>query len=329
MRTDVVSADRADIDDVRYAYRLLLGRAPDEQGLLTFARLVQDRSLRPSELAEYFLGSNEFRSRYSGEIREVELDGYVISIRVDDNDVGRTVAQTRQWEPNVVSALGEHLNRGSRFLDVGANIGYFSAWAAHRVENVGRMIAVEPMDKNPQLIYATSARNGFTHVRVESFAASDESGVVCMGTHEGSSNGEIIRDWSRGDRPLYAQTRRLDDLLAGEERFDVVKFDIEGHELHAWRFFARARARSARHADGVPSRVPAQECASRTRTLCRRTARLRRGHRLAFRRQTLDVQGCRGVDAPVGAGRCHLAHRRSGPSRFACTASFLTFRRIP
>ncbi|MBO9665170.1 FkbM family methyltransferase [Dokdonella sp.] len=238
-----MTADHADLEDVRYAYRLLLGRAPDEQGLHTFARLVQDRSLRPRELAEYFLGSSEFRSRYNSEVREVELDGYVISIRADDGDVGRTVEQTRQWEPNVVSALSEHLGPGGRFLDVGANIGYFAAWAAHRVGSSGRVVAVEPMDKNLQLIYATLARNRFAHVRVEPFAASDESGVVCMGTHGGSSNGEIIREWSRGDRPLYAQTRRLDDLLADEERFDVVKFDIEGHELHAWRGFSRGLER--------------------------------------------------------------------------------------
>jgi FkbM family methyltransferase len=238
-----VSAERAGLEDVHYAYRLLLGRVPDAAGLEAYARLVRDQPILPHELAEYFLGSNEFRARYSSELREVALDGFVITVRADDTDVGRTVAQSRQWEAHVVAALRERLHAGGRFLDVGANIGYFTALAAHLVGTSGRVVAVEPMDKNLQLIYATIARNDFTQVQVQPFAASDATGIVCMGTHGGSSNGEIVREWKRGDRPLYAQTRRLDDLLADEARFDVVKFDIEGHELHAWRGFARTLAR--------------------------------------------------------------------------------------
>lgn len=233
-----MSNEYADMEDVHYAYRLLLGRAPEASGLEAYARLLRDQSMMPSELAAYFLGSNEFRNRYNAALHEIELDGYSIIVRGDDNDVGRAIARTRQWEPGVVAALSERLRPGDRFLDVGANIGYYTAWAAHRVGSGGRVIAIEPMDKNLQLIYATIDRNGYSHVRVEPFAASDASGMVCMATHGGSSNGEILVDWTRGERPTYAQARRLDDLLVGEDRIDIVKFDIEGHELHAWRGFS-------------------------------------------------------------------------------------------
>lgn len=238
-----MTVERANIDDVRYAYRLLLGRLPDEQGLNTYTRLVRDRTLTPLELAEYFLGSNEFRARYSSDLLEIDLDGYVLVVRADDNDVGRAVATSGQWEPQVIKILQNRLHEGMCFLDVGANIGYFTAFAAHRVGRSGRVVALEPMDKNLQLIYAMMDRNGFDQVRVEPFAASDACRVVCMGTHGGSSNGEIVGEWRRGERPLYAQARSLDDLLAGEARFDFVKFDIEGHELHAWHGFSRTLER--------------------------------------------------------------------------------------
>lgn len=234
-----ITSGRADIQDVHYAYRLLLGRSPDALGLETYANLVRDQVLTPFELAEQFLGSNEFRSRYSSGLLEIDLGSHVLMVRADDTDVGRAVANTKQWEPHVAAVLQKYLQPGGRFLDVGANIGYFTAWAAHRVGSAGRVVSVEPMDKNLQLIYATVARNGFTQVRIEPFAASDAAGVVCMGTHPGTSNGEILREGSHGGPLLYAQTRRLDDQLADEARFDVVKFDIEGHELHAWRGFSR------------------------------------------------------------------------------------------
>ena len=235
---------RADLRDVHYSYRLLLGRDPDPQGLQTFERLVRDQFLTPFELARLFLGSDEFRARYISEFKEVDLGSHVLMVRSDDNDVGKVVARTCQWEPHVVSVLQDHLQEGGRFLDVGANIGYFTALAARRVGSSGRVVAVEPMDKNIQLLLATVAKNDFDCVRIEPFAASDAAGIVCMGTHAGSSNGEIIGTSARGGgQPLYAQTRRLDELLRDEPGFDVVKFDIEGHELHAWRGFSRTLER--------------------------------------------------------------------------------------
>jgi hypothetical protein len=80
-------------------------------------------------------------------------------------------------------------------------------------------------------------------VEVHPLAAADTAAVVCMGTTAGSSNGQIVREWKEPAQPLYAQTRRLDDLLDDRLRFDIVKFDIEGHELHAWHGFERGLAR--------------------------------------------------------------------------------------
>lgn len=226
---------RADGKDVEYAYRLLLGRKPDPAGYETFLSLIREQPLRPVELARYFLGSPEFLALHRADIQEVALDGYVIAVRSDDFDVGKSVSTALCWEPHVVSALENHLQPGGRFLDVGANIGYFTAWAAHRVGTNGRVVAVEPMEKNLQLIYTTIERNGFANVSVEPFGASSRNAIVCMSTHEHSSNGEILTKWVRGTRPYYVQVRRLDELLSAEERFDVVKLDIEGHEPLAWR----------------------------------------------------------------------------------------------
>jgi FkbM family methyltransferase len=229
--------ERATLEDVRFSYRLLLGREPDATGYETYRRLISDTPILPRELAEHFLGSSEFRSRYNSEIIEVALDGFVLLVRADDGDVGKVVRQTGRWEDHVTSALRERLRPGDGFLDVGANIGYFTALAATAVGSAGRVFAIEPMDKNLQLIYGTLERNGFAQVRVHPFAAADAAVIVRMGTHGGSSNGEVVREWNRGERPLYAQARRLDDLLCDAVRIDVAKFDIEGFELHAWRGF--------------------------------------------------------------------------------------------
>jgi hypothetical protein len=59
-----MSEPKATTDDIRHAYRLLLGREPDEQGFASHEKLLQSSALGVTELARGFLGSREFISRF-------------------------------------------------------------------------------------------------------------------------------------------------------------------------------------------------------------------------------------------------------------------------
>jgi hypothetical protein len=68
------------------------------------------------------------------------------------------------------------------------------------------------------------------------FAASSDARLVAMSSHAFSSNAGIVnRAIGQQRTRVIAQSQRLDDLLAATKRLDVVKFDIEGHEMYAWR----------------------------------------------------------------------------------------------
>lgn len=238
---------RATVEDVYHAYRLLLGREPDPGGLETYQRMIASRSITSADLASFFLDSPEFVARRNAraDIVEVKMkDGYSMYVRNDDLDIGASIAEGKDYEPHVAAVVKEVLNPGATFVDVGANIGYFVALAAHLVGPTGRVVAVEPMDKNIQLISATLWRNGFTHVEVFPFAASSSVQMVPMATRSSTSNGEVVRPSASGAMPtLFAHARRLEDMLRTVERIDLIKFDIEGHELPAWRGFADGIAR--------------------------------------------------------------------------------------
>ena len=140
--------------------------------------------------------------------------------------------------------MKEVLRPGDTFVDVGANIGYFAALGAHLVGPTGHVVAIEPMDKNVQLISATVWRNRFANVEVLPYAASASARIVPMVTGPRTSNGEVVRADPNGRVPaLFAQARRLDDMLRDLDRLDLIKFDIEGHELLAWRGFAEGIVR--------------------------------------------------------------------------------------
>ena len=233
----------ATVDDVRHAYRLLLGREPDPAGLEHHCGEILNRRATTRSLARMFMQSAEYEEANGQSLCEVELDGYSVFVRSGDGDIGQSVRDAHEYEPHVTRVLRDVLKAGDVFLDVGANIGFFTSLAAHLVGGNGRVIAIEPMDKNLQLIYRGIARNGHRHVRVLACAASDARDIVSVATHSGTSNGQVrMMDAGAPDR-LYTQTVMLDDVLGDLDRLDLAKFDIEGFEPRAWRGFRRTLER--------------------------------------------------------------------------------------
>ena len=160
-------------------------------------------------------------------------------VRCSDTHIGSAV-RSGIYEPHVAAVVREVLHPGNTFVDVGANIGFFVALAASIVGPMGRVVAVEPMDKNIQLIAATIWRNKFNNVEIFPFAAAASAGIVPMLTNSMTSNGEVIPALRSEHTPdLFAVARPLDDLLHGLEAMDLLKLDIEGFEPLAWRGFAR------------------------------------------------------------------------------------------
>ncbi|KAB2901361.1 MAG: FkbM family methyltransferase [Dokdonella sp.] len=235
-------------EDVRHAYRLLLGREPDPAGYANHVKAAVGR-LRPIDFARLIMASDEYRVKQSAlEMIPVEMDGYILYVSPSDGDVSTSIRQRHAYEPYVEAVLRKVLRRGDVFVDVGANVGYFTALAAKLVGPDGRVVAWEPLDKNVQLIYAAAWENGFTNVTVYPFAASSDVRMVPMTSSPLSSNAGIRRGEIGSQRTrVIAQTQRLDDQLAHLDRLDVIKFDIEGHESHAWRGAASILARHRPH----------------------------------------------------------------------------------
>lgn len=232
-------------DDVRRAYQLLLEREPDPEGFELYSRICRSRTLSVSDLVNIFIGSDEFvaKHRRPDAPVEVQLDGYSLFVRPSDHDIGSHILQTKQYEPHVTRVVHEVLRPGNTFVDVGANIGFFTALAAHKVGPSGKVVAIEPMDKNVQLLYATVWRNAFQNVQVFPYAASDAEGLLPMATGPGTSNGQIMLGGAEAKLPaVFAQARRLDDLLADLSFLHLLKIDIEGHELLALRGFGERLA---------------------------------------------------------------------------------------
>lgn len=148
-----------------------------------------------------------------------------------DQIISVRLRQDRCWEPYETALTVQHLYAGDVYVDVGANIGYYSLVAAHCVGAAGRVIAYEPDPENFALLTANVALNRLSQVSCFPYALSDHN-----------TNGTLFLSPDNfGDHRVYASpgerhTREI-TLVKGDEhlaplttRIDFLKVDTQGAE---------------------------------------------------------------------------------------------------
>ena len=219
-------------DDIYYCYRLFLRRPPDPDGLAHHRREMA-RGISLDELVNQFITSDEARGPARWGPTTVEMGGYRVCINeeLETEPFLRRIVNTREYEPHVRQAIRDCVQEGDVVVDVGANVGCIALLAAALVGARGLVAAVEPVPENVQLLYAGMEVNEAHNVRVLPYAASDRAGVVSIA---GGSNAHLVAAQPPGPAAVYAQAVRLDDALSWLSRLDLVKIDVEGHEVLAF-----------------------------------------------------------------------------------------------
>ena len=121
---------------------------------------------------------------------------------------------------------------GMTFLDVGANLGYYTALAARAVGPNGRVLAVEPDPDSFGYLEQTIAANAVGNVEAFPVAASDAPATLPL--YISTDNRGDNRLYASGeDRPQVEVAARPLDALLRENKIDTVnliKIDVQGYE---------------------------------------------------------------------------------------------------
>lgn len=152
------------------------------------------------------------------------------------------------FEPDETALLASLMVRCDRFIDVGANLGYYTCLALQKGKPV---VAFEPQEQNLHCLFQNLASNDWQDDRAEVFpvALSDRPGLLTLYGASGPS-ASLLRDWA-GYSPRYGKVvpvSTLDRLLAGRyegERL-LVKIDVEGAEYQVLRGALATLARTPR-----------------------------------------------------------------------------------
>jgi FkbM family methyltransferase len=228
-------------DDIYHCFRLILGRDPLAKEWQAHLQASEGRPL--IDVVTKYITSLEFFNRNI--VKEsmdgfqhtvVDVDNFRLYVSPEDKVCGGLIG-SGEYEPSVTHHLKKHLSSGKTFLDIGANIGFFTCLAASLTGDDGKVIAVEPFEYNVKLLLANIKLNEFTNVEILPFAFSSTRGVSSYDDSGGNSGFIAGTEDTPADtilRSTLIHTQKMDDALRDENRtIDVVKIDVEGAEYLA------------------------------------------------------------------------------------------------
>jgi FkbM family methyltransferase len=165
----------------------------------------------------------------------IELGGYSFDCSLRDQ-LARLVYFAGSFEAPEIAFVRATLKLGMTFVDVGANWGLFSLFAASRVGVEGKVVAFEPDLRIYCLLQANAARNALAQMQTFALAVGDRERELTLAAHDHAAENwgisRVVSKASESQPTLVVPCKPLDAVLeqAGVQTVDLVKIDVEGAE---------------------------------------------------------------------------------------------------
>jgi len=158
------------------------------------------------------------------------LVSFKIELNPKNGAVDEYIFIHRNWEPQVGSVICRLLQPGDVFIDVGANIGYFSLLAANLVGKSGKVIAFEPLPPLVEQIKRSADVNVHNWLTVVPKALGDRPGCMELAISDINIGGSSLVSADSDKRTVSVDVSTLDAELAAVKKVDLIKVDVEGFE---------------------------------------------------------------------------------------------------
>jgi FkbM family methyltransferase len=133
--------------------------------------------------------------------------------------------------------LLKELKKGDRVLDIGANIGYYALMEAMIIGEDGVVYAVEPDQRNLQLLKKNIILNHLEKtIQIFDKAISNKNGVQQFALHSRSNLNVILYNGERPSEEPYQDIIKIETIdiynfLRSIGKTTLLRMDVEGHEV--------------------------------------------------------------------------------------------------
>ncbi len=181
---------------------------------------------------QYELQSSLVRNSKVADLDIEAVRGLKMFLHPDDSVITARIMADRIWEPTETHWVVRMLREGDTFIDVGANVGYYTLIASRLVGPTGHVVAFEPDPVAFRIMKRNVQLNGLENVTLERKALSNESGVIQLFLADANKGDHRIFQTDEEQRPsIDVDAVTLDDYLGADvASVDFVKIDTQGAE---------------------------------------------------------------------------------------------------
>lgn len=159
--------------------------------------------------------------------------------------VSRAIEDWRNWEGSGTAIVLQLLRGAADFVDVGANIGWYTLVAGHALGGRGHVHSFEPDPAHIAKLRANVTLNRLDNVTINDCALSDRAGTATLYLNEVNRGDNSLLPHETRTRSAIVKLERLDDYDGlNRERPLIIKIDVQGSEIDV---LAGARTLLATH----------------------------------------------------------------------------------
>ena len=157
------------------------------------------------------------------------------AIEIDTNEtIGNSIYNTRIYDLALSETLWRLIEPGNFVLDIGANIGFITSLCSYKTGPQGKVWAFEPNPLILNRLKKNIGNNHYPNTILYPFALSDSNKEGYLELPEMFSYNQgvaFIKNGSHSTNAIKIDLRKLDDMIAPGTLINVLKMDVEGHEL--------------------------------------------------------------------------------------------------
>lgn len=158
--------------------------------------------------------------------------GFKMYVNPADTVVSPYIKKNKKWSEYETNIIKKNLQPGQTFLDVGANIGYFSLLASQIVGEKGKVFSFEPEPRNVGFLTKNIELNNFTQTVVIPQAVGEKPGQLTFYLEEENKGDHRSFDSGDGRRTIQVPMTSIDAFFKqNTSPLHYMKVDVQGFEI--------------------------------------------------------------------------------------------------